>query len=317
MTAQYGTGGRYTEDPRDYPVAALFDAAELKPAAAIELPPSYADATMPRVPVLNQLLTPRCVAYAASALMTRFELLDRGLVLNLDEAKFAGQIRTTPAGAYIGDALERMLHNGYPTIKGGDAGQHRIKAYYKVPTDPMSLKQALIAFGPLDVIGQWHGNWYDPPASGVLPSAGSVDSGHDTVLWGYNEIGAIFRNSWGSAWGHGGNFTIRWADLNAYLWAAYKTVDLQAFSSRTVVCAGQLRTSAGTSKPGPSVGSAPAGMKLRVAGTVKGAKWTTTCAKATSKHGDLWYAVAVINGRATGLVHPGHERLYIPIGRAR
>jgi hypothetical protein len=136
--AAYGLGALPdAPDERDYPISALYAAEGLT--ASIVLPASYAAPGMP--PVLDQHATPMCVAYSSSAMKAWQDRRDQERFFDFDEPTFFGQIGGTPAGAYVRDAMERMRRFGYPVAGSGDAGNHRIAAYYAVrATSPRSRR---------------------------------------------------------------------------------------------------------------------------------------------------------------------------------
>lgn len=306
-----GTGALFVEDPRDYPIADLFASAGLPEPAP--LPPSYRVAGMG--PVLDQGSSPKCVAYSGSALKAQQDRVDQGVSFNFDESKFFSQIGGTAAGAFIGSALERLVDHGYPVVGAGDAGSHRIAAYYRAGSGAGDLKAAIHAFGPIWVIGQWFSEWHHPGAGGVLPSPVHATNGHAVVLYGWDARGFIGRNSWGSDYGAGGDFVLRYAHLGAYLWAAYKTVDRLTFYTKTVGCRASFRSAPGAS--GKLVGKPRAGAKLRVRPLVPGIDWKATCASASIGSGRRWYPVATIDGRAVSAIYPGHELVYFKRGATR
>ena len=153
-------------DERDYPISALYAAEGLT--ATVTLPAFYAAPGMP--PVLNQHATPMCVAYSSSAMKAWQDRRDQERFFDFDEPKFFGQIGGTSAGAYVRDAMERMRRYGYPVVASGDAGSHKIAAYYAVPHDLATIKAAILDLGPIVVSTTWYRSWFHPverrPASG-------------------------------------------------------------------------------------------------------------------------------------------------------
>ena len=132
-------------DERDYPVSALYAAEGIEPSVA--LPASYAAPGMP--PVLDQHATPMCVAYSSSAMRAWQDRRDQERTFDFDEPRFFREIGGTAAGAYVRDAMDRMRASGYPVVGSGDAGRHRIAAYYAVPRDPAAIKAAIHDLGPV------------------------------------------------------------------------------------------------------------------------------------------------------------------------
>jgi hypothetical protein len=187
-------------DERDYPVSALYEAEGLTPTAA--LPASYAAPRMP--PVLDQHATPMCVAYSSSAMKAWQDRRDQERFFDFDEPRFFREIGGTAAGAYVRDAMDRMRAVGYPIVASGDPAHHRIAAYYAVPRDVATIKAAIHDLGPIVLSTPWYRSWFRPVA-GVLPRPDEQVGGHAIVAYGWDARGLRLRNSWGSAWGVGGD----------------------------------------------------------------------------------------------------------------
>jgi Bacterial SH3 domain len=200
--ATYGLGALPDPpDPRDYPVSALYAAEGIEPTAA--LPASYAAPGMP--PVLDQHATPMCVAYSSSAMKAWQDRRDQERLFDFDEPRFFREIGGTANGAYVRDAMDRMRTAGYPVTGSGDAGHHRIAAYYAVPRDPAAIKAAIHDLGPVVVSTPWHQSWFRPRADGTLPAPDAAVGGHAIVAYGWDQRGLRLRNSWGPGWGVGGD----------------------------------------------------------------------------------------------------------------
>ena len=126
------------------------------------LPASYAAPGMP--PVLDQHATPMCVAYSSSAMKAWQDRRDQERLFDFDEPRFFREIGGTAAGAYVRDAMNRMRAVGYPVIGSGDAGHHKIAAYYAVPRDLAAIKAAIHDLGPVVVSTPWYQSWFRPAA---------------------------------------------------------------------------------------------------------------------------------------------------------
>ncbi len=96
--------------------------------------------------------------------------------------------------------MERMRRAGYPVAASGDAGHHRIAAYYAVPRDLATIKAAIFDLGPIVVSTTWYRSWFHP-ADGVLPRPDVAVGGHAIVAYGWDARGLRLRNSWGADWG--------------------------------------------------------------------------------------------------------------------
>ncbi len=207
-------------DPRDWPVSAAYSALGVEPVAS---PPAAYRAPDPMPPVLDQGVTPQCVAYSAAGLKLWQDLRDTG-PFEPDESRFFGMIHGTSDGAYPRDAMAAMLSAGYPVAGHPElAPQHRIAAYFAVPTDRLSLQQAIMALGPVVVATPWASSWFHP-VNGVLPAFDRVVGGHAILAVGWDATGLRLRNSWGAGWGQRGEATMPWASV-AGLWEAWKAID--------------------------------------------------------------------------------------------
>ena len=168
-------------DERDYPLSALYASEGL--VASVVLPASYVSPAMP--PVLDQGSSPMCVAYSSSAMKAWQDRRDQERFFDFDEPTFFGQIGGTPAGAYVRDAMERMRLFGYPVAGSGDAGNHRIAAYYAVPRDLATIRAAILDLGPIVVSTTWYRSWFHP-VNGVLPAADVAVGDHAIVAYGWD-----------------------------------------------------------------------------------------------------------------------------------
>jgi hypothetical protein len=156
-------------------------------------------------PVLDQHATPMCVAYSSAAMKAWQDRRDQERLFDFDEPRFFREIGGTTAGAYVRDAMNRMRAVGYPVVSAGDAGHHRIAAYYAVPRDLATIKAAIHDLGPIVVSTPWYRSWFRPRADGTLPAPDTVVGGHAIVAFGRDARGLRLRNSWGADWGVGGN----------------------------------------------------------------------------------------------------------------
>jgi hypothetical protein len=219
--AIYGLGA--IEDPpdeRDYPLSALYASEGL--VASVVLPTAYVAPGMP--PVLDQGSSPMCVAYSSSAMKGWQDRRDQERFFDFDEPTFFGQIGGTSAGAYVRDAMERMRRYGYPVVASGDAGSHKIAAYYAVPRDLATIKAAIFDLGPIVVSTTWYRSWFHP-VNGVLPAADTAVGGHAIVAYGWDAKGLRLRNSWGPRWSVAGDCWMP-APLVPHLKGAWKAVDI-------------------------------------------------------------------------------------------
>ena len=196
------------EDPRDWSVADLYAALAVAPAP---LPAAYR-APNPFPPVLNQGVTPMCVAYSAAAMKRWDDIRDQS-DFDSDEPLFFAQIGGTAQGAVTRNALDRLLGYGYPvTGNAAAASVHKIAAYFAVPVTRDDICAAILQLGPVLLAVNWGNSWFRP-VNGILPAWDSAAGGHAILAVGWTADGLVLRNSWGQAWGSQGEAVMRWADL--------------------------------------------------------------------------------------------------------
>jgi hypothetical protein len=218
--ATYGLGALPDPpDERDYPISALYASEGIT--ASVVLPASYAAPGMP--PVLDQHATPMCVAYSSSAMKAWQDRRDQERFFDFDEPRFFREIGGTAAGAHVRDAMNRMRAVGYPVVGSADPAHHKIAAYYAVPGDLATIKAAIHDLGPIIVSTPWYQSWFRP-AAGVLPRPDTQVGGHAIVAYGWDARGLRLRNSWGGAWGIGGDCWMP-KDLVPQINGAWKAVD--------------------------------------------------------------------------------------------
>lgn len=299
-------------DPRDWPIALLYAAAATEEPLAAALPPSFRTGSMPAIP--DQDSTSRCVSYSSGTLKGHQDRLDQGQFYAFDFARFAANIGTTVNGARMRDALDRMLHYGYPVIGATTPeGAHKISAYYAVPVTVAAIKAAIAAFGPVLVIAPIPHSWFHPTSAGVLPKADYLEGGHAFVLDGWDDSKAAHGafdlvNSWGTDWGLAGRAWLPYEFITApagalgHPWEVWKAVDVLEFVKRTVKCGG------GAYRRGPGTGYAKFGtmkagdVTMAAAGqAVPGGGWSLTCG--TAKKGSSWWKIRAINGHAVSTLY--------------
>jgi hypothetical protein len=167
-------------DARDFPIADHFAALGIAPTPLAVLPSRYLCAPMP--PVLNQGLTPQCVAFSSAAEQMAYDIHDQKQWFSFDHNRFFAAIGGGANGSDLRTALDQRLHVGYPTVGHSDAAAHKIAAYYAVPKDVASIKQAIFAFGPLVLATPWYGSWDNPKSNGLLSApSGGIRGGHAIV----------------------------------------------------------------------------------------------------------------------------------------
>lgn len=184
-------------------------------------------------PVLDQGKTGTCVAHAAAGVRMWQEYRDKTsinpyvtqpAVFQLyDWCKAADQMPDPKRefGTSIRTVLNVLRKQGTP-LGNGKTNGGRIAAYYGVPVDITTMKNALMQHGPLLVGTAWDQNWFSVPTNLILKApSGKQAGGHAYFIWGWDDLinggSWIIRNSWGR--GRGG-----WtATGNAYMKYSYFT----------------------------------------------------------------------------------------------
>lgn len=199
-------------DPRDWPAAMT-----LAPEAPT-LPSAYRLSTiMSSMPVVYEQTLPSCVHTSICGVAEFHERIESGGSVRLDDERFYW--RTKELGGNPGDgefprvALEAWRNEGIYSEVGRGPDHYKIRAYYAVPCDPVSIARVIYEKRqPVLIAGSWPSTWFSPPASGVMPAIipGSYAGGHQTYAWGYDftqpNRWILRRNSWSKSWGLNGNF---------------------------------------------------------------------------------------------------------------
>jgi len=274
----HGLGAlRSPPDPRDWDIVTLLAADGIAAAA----PSIYVVSDLP--PVLDQQLTPECVAFSHSSMKAWHDRRDQGKFYNFDEHLFFRQIGGTAEGAAARWALERMRNYGYPVVTYGDAGLHKINSYYAVPLDIATIKQAIMAYGPITLLGPWYPSWINNvPASGILPAPFGVPGGHCVLAVGWDDSrGLLIQNSWGLFWGAQGRAWMPYPFVTTIQWEAWKAIDQYVRpplpDTSTTITAGGLPVTF-ISRPGWKA-SIRAGKPRRAGATLGATNYGTTTRK--------------------------------------
>jgi len=305
---EHGLGWPTDEPPRGGPTYA-----DALAAAGVELAGTFPSiVTTAGLPgVYDQGTTPRCVSYAWAAIKNWQDHHDTGY-FSPDFGRFASEIGTTTAGAYVGNAISRLKSYGYPTVNNATPESlHRIAANSLVDHTVSAIKQAITTSGVLSVVGTWYHSWFHPYASGVLPAPDYSVGGHDRDIYGWNDslLAWRIRNSWGAAWGVSGDCYQRYSQLG-YLGEIDASIDVADAVRRTMAYGAQARPDVWF---GTALGTVAAGAVITTIGAVTGAKWTSP----TGATGTKWYRVIAINGIAVGSRFPGHSVVYIYAGAVK
>jgi hypothetical protein len=100
------------------------------------------------------------------------------------------------------------------------ARDNPLGAYYRLRPNVVDYHAALNEVGALYVSARVHAGWFEPkPSKGqglaLIEPTPEPAGGHAFAIVGYNEIGFIVQNSWGTAWGAHGFAIWTYADWQA------------------------------------------------------------------------------------------------------
>lgn len=209
-------------DLRDYKV-------KVSPAESLMLPETFALDL--KIRVKNQLNVGSCVAHATSSILEYFDHGQTDLSTNFIygiQNQFCGQ---DAPGMYIQDACKIVKaygdmieadckgNNEVPKcysiaeaalsdpLKVGRASFFRIESYYSCLT-PQDIKYAIHTYGPVLACVKWHQNHTIDKNNVVQMDKSSPYEYHAIMLYGWDENGFLFQNSWGTMFGKGGRAVI-------------------------------------------------------------------------------------------------------------
>lgn len=215
-------------DERDYPIDLILAA------GPVTIPPRYRawGRTGPVPPVLNQGNTPMCVAYASAGMKLWQERRDEGRIFDFDEPWLYGECKKIDGipnvdGTYLRVAMKILKNQGIPSdFFPNNPERHRIAAYYSVPRNPDTVKQAIYEYGPVLMGTTWFKSWFKLDPDGRVPLPDEEFGGHAVEIWGWDDRREIFyvRNSWGSEWGLCGNYLMPYSYLE-YAHDLWKSLD--------------------------------------------------------------------------------------------
>ena len=176
----------------------------------IKIPNEYSYVN--NLPIIeNQGNTNMCVVYALSAHLDWNYNIDHGVnnksSVKIDKHKLYDirENKLEDSGMTFKEALDFLKKKGI-TSKNGLI---KIDKYLKVNSF-LALKYALIMNGPC-VAGLYVRN---PDANDFWNGGSTIYGGHAVAIVGYNEKGFIIRNSWGTSYGEGGYFILKYEDFN-------------------------------------------------------------------------------------------------------
>ena len=219
------------DDPRDWPIRSLLNIAAIAPV----LPAKHADSILGKRlrDRFDQGMTNSCVGQSTGLVKRVQERRDLYRDMKIDavaiweEAKLNDGIGSPGQnrGTYIRAALDALLI-GAPTLDRGWQQRLRLASYYRIETLD-EAKAAIFATGPIIVGATWFDSWFEPEEDGRLPDPDNEAGGHAFVLYGWDdEKGALVAaNSWGTGWGHHGDFLVPYEFFGVHVDEAWKAVD--------------------------------------------------------------------------------------------
>jgi len=237
---QHGFGGfQSPPDARDLVVGPHALAA----AAAVTLPDYYLLPQGP--PIRDQGLTPQCVAYSTAYEQAKNDRPDFGRWIDFNEGAFFVSIGGNASGAVMRNALDRLLHFGYPEHDSTPSPQkHMIAGYARVEQNRTAVKTAVKNNLGVLVVSPWWDSWSHPLGSNaVLPPPSGDMNGHAWWIVGWDAYDHfICQNSWGTLWGDNGLFRIDAYYLLNYAWEIWTTADVNTMSKIARVRITELNT---------------------------------------------------------------------------
>lgn len=188
-------------------------------------------------PIRNQGSQGSCAAMAGSAMKEAHEYSDYQLREYLSPQYIYNLRANKPSeGMYMRDLMKILTSNGvcrevtYPYMSTGpittamntEAAKFKIKGYAASSTID-GLKLALYTNGPaviaFPVYNYGTEFWYQKVGE-------TMKGGHAVTVVGYNEIGFIIRNSWGTDWGNAGYTVFPYAHWGKQ-WEVWSTIDIK------------------------------------------------------------------------------------------
>jgi hypothetical protein len=212
------------EDPRDFPATKLL-------VRELALPESYT--VNENTIIYDQGQTPQCVGYSSAGVKTDQEYSQYGKQIKFDGTWLYNECKKEDGipnieGTYPRVACKILQQRGCKTVSGAatcplrffkpkppeptpeDIAKWKIDAYFRI--DPKStadfVKQIIYQFGSIKTASTWWENWMEKFYVFPSPSGRSV-GGHDYRAIGWNTIGFVIANSWGTVlWGKSGIATM-------------------------------------------------------------------------------------------------------------
>lgn len=209
-----------------------FDARDYKVAVGSQnFPESFKLNNLPSVK--NQRNVSSCVAHVIASIAEYFYCKEHGVKVKMSTDFIYGSQYTLSGrkgkGMYPRDACKILMKYGdcewsvLPTntempgcinkinsltdAERNEAMNQRVKSYAKCSTDD-DMKYALMKYGPL-LASISYNNKLEVDSEGVVSNViKSGSKAHGVMIYGWNNIGWLCQNSWGTTWGDKGRFTI-------------------------------------------------------------------------------------------------------------
>lgn len=98
--------------------------------------------------------------------------------------------------------IKELVDNNISSLKKS-ANDFRVKSYARIYTED-EIKNCLINDTPVPISIPVYNNLKRANNNVVLPPEGRLNGYHMVILYGWNEDGFLFQNSWGENWGNKG-----------------------------------------------------------------------------------------------------------------
>lgn len=195
----------------------------------------------------NQESVSSCVAHVASEIQEYFQKIQLNDTHRLAVGYIYGiRYDYLGEGMYLRDALKTMKDKGICTyqefpwnlevpeiidklnesisseeINERESFSRRVSTYFRL-NSPEDIKSALMKYGPVMISVKWYDN--NDVKDGVLDKGSGSGGYHCLMVYGWNDKGFKFLNSWGSKWGDKGKCILPYDYEIAESWGITDTV---------------------------------------------------------------------------------------------
>jgi len=155
----------------------------------------------------NQRSTPTCAAHAATSVIESINWRKTSSEVNLDPYKLYDYAKTIDGypgvdGTTLDAVLYGCIHFGWIDAKDSD-----VVCFNGIN----SLKKIIHKYGPILTAFDCSESWMDHYGKLVLQgNPGKSCGGHAVTAVGYNTVGLLIQNSWGTEWGKYGFCCLPW-----------------------------------------------------------------------------------------------------------